>query len=72
MTTTGNIRLNTGASIPPVGYGCWQTARADIATAARAGYRAFDTATFYGNEQAVGQGIRDAGLTPEDVFPESL
>lgn len=68
MTTTGNIRLNTGASIPPVGYGCWQTARADIATAARAGYRAFDTATFYGNEQAVGQGIRDAGLTPEDVF----
>lgn len=68
MTSATNIRLNTGASIPPVGYGCWQTSRADIAAAARAGYRAFDTATFYANERAVGQGIRDAGLTPEDVF----
>lgn len=67
-TTTTRFPLNTGTTIPAIGYGCWQTGRSDIAAAARAGYRAFDTATFYANEQAVGQGIRDAGLTPEDVF----
>ncbi len=29
------------------------------------GYRAFDTATYYGNEKAAGQAIRDAGLNPQ-------
>ena len=32
------------------------------------GYRHIDTAEMYGNEQGVGQGIRDAGLDRADVF----
>ncbi|UFS58770.1 aldo/keto reductase [Subtercola endophyticus] len=67
-STTTPIMLNSGAAMPPIGFGCWQVGRAAIAEAARAGYRAFDTATFYGNEKQVGQAIGDAGLARADVF----
>lgn len=53
-----------GLSIPLLGFGTWMLEPADarrmVAEALRIGYRHIDTAWIYKNEQAVGEGIRDA------------
>ena len=58
------LRLNTGRSLPTVGFGTWQideAVAADVVVvAARCGYRHFDCACDYGNEVAVGAGLRKA------------
>ena len=55
--------LNTGASIPAVGLGTWQTdgdlCKAAVKTALDIGYRHLDCAHLYGNEGEVGQAITD-------------
>jgi 2,5-diketo-D-gluconate reductase A len=66
------IELNDGARIPQLGFGVFQIDPAETAaavkTALEIGYRHIDTAEMYGNEQGVGQGVRDAGLDRADVF----
>jgi 2,5-diketo-D-gluconate reductase A len=66
------IKLNDGARIPQLGFGVFQIdpdeTAAAVKTALEIGYRHIDTAEMYGNEQGVGQGIRDAGLDRADVF----
>ena len=53
-----------GNRIPLLGFGTWMLepddARRMVAEALRIGYRHIDTAWIYRNEQAVGDGIRDA------------
>jgi 2,5-diketo-D-gluconate reductase B len=52
-----------GVKIPIVGLGTWavrDTARV-VEQAIRIGYRHIDTAQMYGNEAAVGQGVRNSG-----------
>jgi len=71
--TTASLSLNTGARIPQVGLGVWQTARGKVTqhavgTALRLGYRHVDTARIYGNEADVGAAIAASGLRREDVF----
>lgn len=60
------------ARIPAVGLGTWtlEGARcADLVShAIGIGYRHIDTAAMYGNEAAVGDGIRAAGLSRDDLF----
>jgi diketogulonate reductase-like aldo/keto reductase len=61
-----------GAAIPAIGLGTWQLkgeacARA-VAHGLAAGYRHVDTAAMYGNEEAVGEGLRAAGLPRDAVF----
>lgn len=62
------ISLNNGVEMPLIGFGTWQVTTDSVAAAARAGYVAFDSATYYETEAAVSQGIRDAGLAVEDMF----
>ncbi len=68
-----HYRLSDGKFIPSVGFGTWQmpndahTSRA-VSEAIAAGYRHIDTAQMYGNEEAVGQGIRDSGAGREEIF----
>ncbi len=68
--TPMKISLNDGLDIPQLGLGLWQTSAheaAEVVAAAReTGYRHFDTAAMYGNEDGVGQGL--AGAPREDVF----
>lgn len=66
------VRLASGAVMPLVGFGTWALrgeacARA-VETALRLGYRLIDTAQMYRNEDAVGEGIRRAGLPRNDLF----
>jgi 2,5-diketo-D-gluconate reductase A len=72
MPAIRSVSLNTGASIPQVGLGTWplndhEVADA-VATAAELGYRHIDTATKYGNEAGVGEGLRRSGLSREEWF----
>lgn len=61
-----------GASIPKLGFGTWQLEDEDaargVATALKTGYRHIDTAQIYGNEAAVGDGLKQSGLKREDFF----
>ena len=74
-STVGNvpvITLNDGNRIPQLGFGVFKVEPDETAAAVRAaleiGYRHIDTAQMYGNEEGVGQGIRDAGLDRGHVF----
>lgn len=65
--------LNTGAKISMVGLGCYSPddpkAIIDGITAAtKDGYTHFDTASFYENEEVVGEGLRASGVPRENLF----
>jgi 2,5-diketo-D-gluconate reductase A len=67
-----SVPLNNGTSIPQIGLGTWPLDDAQVAAAvvlaAEAGYRHIDTATRYGNEAGVAEGIRRSGIPREDFF----
>lgn len=71
-STVPVITLNDGNRIPQLGFGVFkvdpQETAAAVRTALEIGYRHIDTAQMYGNEEGVGQGIRDAGLDRGHVF----
>ncbi|MEB3370235.1 aldo/keto reductase [Saccharopolyspora mangrovi] len=72
MTQVPNVTLNTGASMPQLGYGVFQVPAdeviAPVHAALDAGYRSIDTAKVYGNEEGVGKAIADSGIKREDLF----
>lgn len=61
-----------GLDVPALGFGTWGlkgTSGAEaVADALRTGYRHIDTARSYGNETAVGEGIRRSGVPREEIF----
>ena len=61
-----------GAAIPAIGLGTWpmrgEEASRAVASALNSGYRAVDTAAMYGNEDAVGEGLRASSIARDDVF----
>lgn len=65
--------LSNGVRIPCIGFGTWQTPDGDVAVssvrhAIEAGYRHIDTAQAYGNEESVGQAIKQSGVKREELF----
>jgi 2,5-diketo-D-gluconate reductase A len=74
VTADGKSRvLADGNEMPLLGLGVWQVPnRAECVTAVRSalelGYRHIDTAQAYGNEESVGQGLRESGLPRDEVF----
>ena len=67
------LPLSSGARIPQVGLGVWQTpsgtiTRQAIAAALDAGYRHIDTARIYANEADVGAAVRASAVAREAVF----
>ncbi|KAL4970488.1 putative glycerol dehydrogenase (GCY1) [Aspergillus stella-maris] len=72
MAPPTHFKLNTGASIPAVGLGTWKSEPGEVAKAVafalKNGYRHIDAALIYGNENEVGQGIRDSGVPRKDIF----
>jgi 2,5-diketo-D-gluconate reductase A len=70
-----DITLNNGATLPSIGFGVYQTPANETAqavqTALEVGYRHIDTAAAYGNERAVGEGLRRSGVAHEEVFLET-
>ncbi|KAK3943916.1 D-galacturonate reductase [Diplogelasinospora grovesii] len=69
------FKLNTGREIPALGLGTWQSepgkVKEAVAHALKSGYRLIDCAYCYGNEDEVGQGLKEAfaaGVKREDIF----
>ncbi|USK93650.1 aldo/keto reductase [Rossellomorea marisflavi] len=65
--------LHNGLEIPFVGLGVYQMKNPEetvnaVRTAIETGYRSVDTAAVYGNEEEVGQGVRDSGVNREELF----
>lgn len=66
------IKLNNGIEMPQIGFGVWkfpfnQTAKI-VTDAIKNHYRLIDTAKQYGNEEQVGQGIKDSGIERKQLF----
>lgn len=70
--TSKTFTLNTGAKIPAVGLGTWQSKPNEVKNAVeaalKAGYRHIDTALAYGNEAEVGEGIKASGVPREEIW----
>src|SRR5512143_938196 len=69
------LTLNNGVQMPALGLGVFQSppdqTAAAVESALAAGYRLIDTAAAYFNERQVGEGIRRAGISRDDVFIET-
>lgn len=66
------ITLNNGVQMPILGFGVFQippeqTEQA-VTDALAAGYRKFDTASAYRNEEAVGRALKNSGVPREELF----
>jgi methylglyoxal/glyoxal reductase len=74
VTADGRARLlANGNEIPMLGLGVWQVPNGPecvnaVRWALELGYRHLDTAQAYGNEESVGQGLRESGVPREEVF----
>ena len=65
--------LSNGVKVPCIGYGTYLAPNGEITQnsvmeALKVGYRHVDTAFAYGNEAAVGAGIKNSGLSRDEIF----
>ena len=69
---TSTLKLNTGAHIPVIGLGTWQSSENEgynaTLEALKAGYRHIDTAAIYKNEEEIGRAIRDSNIPRDELF----
>lgn len=74
-SANSRLQLLNGHSMPRIGLGTWPMLDAECEQAVRCavqtGYRLVDTAVQYRNEEAVGRGIRTAGVPREQLFISS-
>lgn len=67
-----DVQLNDGRSIPQIGMGVYKLDQSvglrTLLSAIDMGYRHFDTAATYGNEDVVGRAIASSGLARDDFF----
>lgn len=65
------VTLRSGARIPQIGLGVWQSSgktKSAVLAALDAGYRHIDTAAVYGNEAQVGEAITQSTVPREQLF----
>lgn len=64
--------LNTGDRMPLLGLGAYdmhgKEAEEAVAHALEIGYRLIDTASMYGNEREVGNGVRQSTIPRSEIF----
>ncbi len=73
MVKVPEIEFNDGFKIPQFGLGVFlMKDKAEFMEAVKwaleAGYRHFDTAAFYGNEQWLGEALADSVLSRDEFF----
>ncbi len=66
-------KLNSGTEIPVFGFGTYQLTgekrvKEAVTAALENGYRLIDTAQMYGNEEYVGEVIKQSGIPREEIF----
>ena len=73
LNLKSTITMNNGIKIPRLGFGVYRAAQGDetknaVLNALEVGYRHIDTASSYGNEESVGEAIKESGLKREEIF----
>ncbi|KAJ8066166.1 hypothetical protein OCU04_005255 [Sclerotinia nivalis] len=73
-TQITHFHLADGSSFPSVGLGTFQgndgneKVKQIVKAAIQAGYRHIDGATAYGNEKAIGDAIKESGVSRDQLF----
>src|SRR5271167_1215062 len=67
------VLLNNGLEMPILGFGVFQMTdlkecETSVRDAIQAGYRLIDTAASYENEEAVGNAIKQSGVSRQELF----
>lgn len=66
------VTLENGVKMPQLGYGVYQVTKEEcercVLDALKVGYRLFDTAQSYFNEEEVGNAIFKSGVSREEIF----
>jgi diketogulonate reductase-like aldo/keto reductase len=67
------VKLNNGVEMPIFGLGTYQadpgtSTRQAVLHALETGYRLIDTAALYGNEDDVGEAVKESGIPREEIF----
>ena len=69
---TKTVKLNSGYEMPINGIGTYSltgdTCYNAVSSALKSGVRLIDTAYMYGNEEEIGESIRDSGIPREEIF----
>ena len=65
--------LSNGIKMPSIGFGTYKSGNDEetakiVKYALEIGYRQIDTASFYGNEVGIGNGIKESRINREDIF----
>ena len=65
--------LSNGVKMPSIGFGTYKSGNVEetakiVKYALEIGYMQIDTASFYGNEVGIGNGIKESGISREDIF----
>jgi len=72
VSSIPTVTLNNGVKMPALGFGTLELNDSlginSVAQAVLLGYRLFDTATIYGNEEAVGKGLKKSGIDRKKLF----
>ena len=73
ISTKNKLKLNNGMEIPCIGYGTYQIRKKSeiensIKIAYDNGYRLFDTAVMYGNENLIGNALTKHKIPREEIF----
>ena len=68
-----SVKLNNGVEMPAIGFGTWAIADGSdvveaVKTAIECGFRHIDTASFYKNEEGVGRGIAESGISRGNLW----
>ncbi|MCU9613424.1 aldo/keto reductase [Caldibacillus lycopersici] len=80
LNLQSTVSLHNGVKMPLLGLGVFKVEEGPelvnaVKFAIKSGYRSIDTAAIYGNEAGVGQaisdGVKEAGITREDLFVTS-
>lgn len=73
MSLKDKVTLSNGVEMPLMGLGVWQVKEGQevvdsVKWALEEGYIAIDTAAAYGNEEGVGQAIKESGKNRDELF----
>ncbi len=73
LAINSTVTLTGGGEMPRFGLGTYKASEGgevegSVATALEVGYRSIDTASLYGNEQAIGQAVARSGVPRSELF----
>ncbi|MBY9011431.1 MAG: aldo/keto reductase [Candidatus Lokiarchaeota archaeon] len=72
LNINSSVRLNNEVNMPILGLGTWtlrgKSAYRAVLSALDFGYKLIDSASFYGNEQQIGEAIKKSKILRDDMF----